>query len=103
YCSVAHPPLHSFPTRRSSDLQSAGLFLEAGRHLLPAAAGALAEGTSAAEAHAQAQAQPAAQARPPWLLFDVYAEFRALVRMYLEDRKSTRLNSSHDQISYAVF
>src|SRR2546421_8572975 len=24
-------------------------------------------------------------------------------RMALEDRKSTRLNSSHDQISYAVF
>src|SRR2546430_7554050 len=28
---------------------------------------------------------------------------RALYRMSLEDRKSTRLNSSHSQISYAVF
>src|SRR5206468_11733733 len=27
----------------------------------------------------------------------------ALARPFLRDRKSTRLNSSHDQISYAVF
>src|SRR2546430_11262220 len=28
---------------------------------------------------------------------------RALPHLFLEDRKSTRLNSSHSQISYAVF
>src|SRR2546428_8143204 len=28
---------------------------------------------------------------------------RAVAAVYAEDRKSTRLNSSHDQISYAVF
>src|SRR5690606_41884167 len=31
----------------------------------------------------------------PWLLLSVF--------VYLEDRKSTRLNSSHVKISYAVF
>jgi hypothetical protein len=61
---------------------SAGLLLEAGRHLLPAAA-ALAEPTPTAPP----PAQPAGPAlRPPWLLFDVYAEARATVRMYLDPR-----------------
>src|SRR2546427_4826535 len=32
-----------------------------------------------------------------------HAEIRALVNHGLADRKSTRLNSSHSQISYAVF
>src|SRR3712207_6847347 len=30
-------------------------------------------------------------------------EYRTRLRSYLEDRKSTRLNSSHANISYAVF
>src|SRR2546428_8169236 len=34
------------------------------------------------------------------VLADVLA---AVERLYVLDRKSTRLNSSHDQISYAVF
>src|SRR5689334_24840844 len=34
-------------------------------------------------------------------LFDVL--LRLVVEMHLEDRKSTRLNSSHSSISYAVF
>jgi hypothetical protein len=66
--------------------ESAGLIMEAGRHLLPAAAGALAGGADAAEAHARAQAQPAAPGRRPWLLFEVYAELRAMVRMYVDPR-----------------
>src|SRR2546421_1400275 len=41
--------------------------------------------------------------------FDFYYDFEALqdkypdVKFISQDRKSTRLNSSHDQISYAVF
>jgi hypothetical protein len=58
----------------------AGLLLEAGRHLLPAAAATLAE-PAPSPTHA---AEPAL--RPPWLLFDVYAEARAAVRMYLDPR-----------------
>ncbi len=61
--------------------ESAGLLLEAGRQLLPAVA-------AAAEAPAPpAQPQPAAPPlRRPWVLFDVYAELRALLRMYLDPR-----------------
>src|SRR2546427_3930690 len=34
---------------------------------------------------------------------DVYQEFSTIPGVKEEDRKSTRLNSSHSQISYAVF
>src|SRR5206468_10721380 len=61
------PPLHSFPTRRSSDLNTL-LF------------------------------------RAEGLQVGVVRDGRAqLVPDHPEDRKSTRLNSSHDQTSYAVF
>src|SRR6266852_2991956 len=61
-----HRDLHSFPTRRSSDLLDPG-----SRHLVLAGVPARSD-----------------------------AEEVAAVR---EDRKSTRLNSSHGSISYAVF
>src|SRR5438105_6067999 len=64
YCSGHHRDLHSFPTRRSSDLY----LLEHRLH-----------GSGAAE------------------LRDPTAPDAAL------DRKSTRLNSSHEWSSYAVF
>src|SRR5205814_9495947 len=74
-CSAAHRDLHSFPTRRSSDLASDAA---GGRRLLGQilkAAGTLREG--------QIQS--------------------ALAEQRKQDRKSTRLNSSHLGISYAVF
>src|SRR5947209_10869969 len=37
------------------------------------------------------------------LAAEVYPEARAIVRAHRRDRKSTRLNSSHANISYAVF
>src|SRR5437588_5401736 len=61
-----HPPLHSFPTRRSSDLAGFGGGGMHGKRSL--------EGTFLGE-------------RLPCI----------------PDRKSTRLNSSHTVISYAVF
>src|SRR5438105_12335009 len=61
---VDHQDLHSFPTRRSSDL---GSFAPRPRP------------------RASASPWPTAPARTP------------------ADRKSTRLNSSHEWISYAVF
>src|SRR5688572_33097376 len=64
-CCGAHRVLHSFPTRRSSDLCAA---------------------------HQRARHRPAQQEH---LSVDV-----AAVPL---DRKSTRLNSSHSQNSYAVF
>src|SRR5206468_12263263 len=67
---LAHRDLHSFPTRRSSDLI---------RGLLRA--------PGARQHH-----------RVVDLAADVLGQ-----NDYAIDRKSTRLNSSHDQISYAVF
>src|SRR5437763_14204034 len=70
-CSATHRDLHSFPTRRSSDLLRVQLV----------AGGALLEALEAA-------------------LHELFAEFPMLDEV---DRKSTRLNSSHRCISYAVF
>src|SRR5689334_23832934 len=70
--NAAPRDLHSFPTRRSSDLAVVGVGLE------------LAAGRE--------------DARPGRVLLE-----RELVAERREDRKSTRLNSSHSSISYAVF
>src|SRR5206468_7625047 len=67
-CYLAHLDLHSFPTRRSSDL------LVGCRQRL------------ATEAQ-----------------ISLVAALHTLSDVFSLDRKSTRLNSSHDQISYAVF
>jgi len=64
---------------------SAGVLLEAGRTLLPAAGAVLAATAAVAEAQARAQVG-AAPRQPSWLLVDVYAEARALLRMYLDRR-----------------
>src|SRR5438034_1965573 len=64
--------------------------------------------------HAQAEAQilneilnPLYASRVTAFLFGLLdalqVESRAAVRFFLRDRKSTRLNSSHTVISYAVF
>src|SRR2546421_6183131 len=44
-----------------------------------------------------------ADASEPPPIEDLYTDVYAGADEYLGDRKSTRLNSSHDQISYAVF
>src|SRR5206468_10767197 len=72
--SRPHRHLHSFPTRRSSDLPRA---LERGVR---------AAVTPSRRRTLRREPEPAVQALP-----------------VPGDRKSTRLNSSHDQISYAVF
>src|SRR5206468_12789374 len=78
YCSGHHRDLHSFPTRRSSDLK-----LALGDH---------------------AEVLCTLDSRDRALHF-LHRGDRFLRRGEgsEEDRKSTRLNSSHDQISYAVF
>src|SRR5688572_32581601 len=69
-CRRVHRGLHSFPTRRSSDLPERDRLALLDGQLL---------------------------ARLGELLL------RLVAHLGLEDRKSTRLNSSHSQISYAVF
>src|SRR5690625_6750847 len=81
HSSGHRPHLHSFPTRRSSDLQGQGHGL-----LQP----------------------PLNDAHPPACGFVVGLDAFGFGHLSepsfdLEDRKSTRLNSSHVAISYAVF
>src|SRR5205085_9686889 len=84
YSSLPHS--HSFPTRRSSDLSS----------LPPFSAGGFAKAVKKSLPHDPIAAGPLLLSLPfRFLLDSVEADFR--------DRKSTRLNSSHSQISYAVF
>src|SRR5437868_8964670 len=77
--------LHSFPTRRSSDL----LLHDAGHRLL---------GQPDVGEHSEAGTGPAAAPTDDALRDDLPAADRVD-----RDRKSTRLNSSHVSISYAVF
>src|SRR5207249_6210377 len=101
HSSADHPHLHSFPTRRSSDLSSLiesptcmtppwRIFarrppfptknFKTWRYVL-----------FAKRSHGSQSAKPSNRARP------------TVKRLPQRDRKSTRLNSSHVSISYAVF
>src|SRR5438270_473784 len=76
YCPPPH--LHSFPTRRSSDLVSPAWSQQTRRN-----------------------STRTASPSKPHILGDREVNMKWITRK--EDRKSTRLNSSHSQISYAVF
>src|SRR5206468_11510918 len=82
-CYPPHRPLHSFPTRRSSDLTARVrcLHIRDVRRRLPPIVLVDEEETGLSILHRREQS----------------------AATDAEDRKSTRLNSSHDQISYAVF
>src|SRR5204862_7727437 len=86
--SAPSPLSHSFPTRRSSDLPLTG-----NAHL-DALAGAVAEYLSR---------QYELPGIPPWAFEPVRYLDHPWHASSIEDRKSTRLNSSHVEISYAVF
>src|SRR5206468_10624857 len=99
--NLPHP--HSFPTRRSSDLPPAGMSPGAPGMSPVGPAGAPPVGAAAPGAAVTATLTPAASAAPTpevssWSSNFIIDNFRKG-----GDRKSTRLNSSHDQISYAVF
>src|SRR5690348_17961205 len=82
HCFAAHRDLHSFPTRRSSDL---GELLDVRRRqpVVPEFPGQIDD------------------RRRPQAAVEVIVQQD--LRRVTEDRKSTRLNSSHPSISYAVF
>src|SRR5206468_10992246 len=83
---AAHRALHSFPTRRSSDLPRRSLRApRAGSPRGPPPPG------------------ETPRAASPRLAPDRHDRDARRRRWTPRDRKSTRLNSSHDQISYAVF
>src|SRR5205807_4094228 len=90
-CYPAHRDLHSFPTRRSSDLLRRVTFepkssqIQLHRSLFPA--------------HVQHNENRLTPAR----VFAEIGEHVRIITIHRQDRKSTRLNSSHLVISYAVF
>src|SRR5690348_17725983 len=89
-CHGGPPSLHSFPTRRSSDLQGGREQAEQGAGGEPAQGQEepAADGGRGGRAESPAEQAVMAGVEPD----DVEG-----------DRKSTRLNSSHPSISYAVF
>src|SRR5690606_41594069 len=90
-CHRSHPALHSFPTRRSSDLGIVMYELLTGQ--LPFESDNVME---LVHSHIARRAVPPSRLNPaiPDVLGDIVLKL---------DRKSTRLNSSHVKISYAVF
>src|SRR5206468_5629499 len=98
----APPDLHSFPTRRSSDL---GLPPVASKcHIWvarPTPIEVCQEQTLPVDWCGITQRGETATNYQILPGDRIYVQSNPLVRA--EDRKSTRLNSSHDQISYAVF
>src|SRR5207245_8059006 len=90
-CSVILRHLHSFPTRRSSDL-------EANRHYGNRIRRHRGGGGSGGNYHRRDDYQ-----RGKSSAAGAHCHRRADHRHAVQDRKSTRLNSSHGSISYAVF
>src|SRR5439155_24280776 len=101
FCTAHHPDLHSFPTRRSSDLA---------RTLRPKLVAAMREqlrllGLSSTRDSLKRVIDDALVVCPS--CFRIRATYLNFARPRwggsYGDRKSTRLNSSHVAISYAVF
>src|SRR5206468_12607149 len=98
--SPGHRALHSFPTRRSSDLLSqtftAKHQVRCAVWVLPAQVAFGPERTRMLLVADERSPSPTpGSGVPPGMMMSSTLASR--------DRKSTRLNSSHDQISYAVF
>src|SRR5690606_42004067 len=89
--SAAHRALHSFPTRRSSDL---GTFLPRHRTSLGRRLPRITR--EEVVGHGRWVALHRGHVVP-------HARHVAAIDREAQDRKSTRLNSSHVKISYAVF
>src|SRR5699024_11747455 len=95
YCHYSAPHSHppSFPTRRSSDLSPHLLWELACRRIKPA------------QRFIFKHQQPAGYSTPQHLFTGNNPDSRgkSWPKQFNLDRKSTRLNSSHVSISYAVF
>src|SRR5690606_41372745 len=89
-CSRVHRDLHSFPTRRSSDLTHEASEVDEQTFFYSRETG----GTVVSSA--LFEMQKIVRERYPVDQWNIYAA-------QARDRKSTRLNSSHVKISYAVF
>src|SRR5690606_41980178 len=97
--AISHRDLHSFPTRRSSDLRRK--HFEILRPFDPLGKFARQTAVFAKHFH-EFFAAEIPQHKPEFQRTKTPAELNAVIHSVL-DRKSTRLNSSHVKISYAVF
>src|SRR5205085_11317919 len=93
-----HPELPSFPTRRSSDLAHPNGVEVVGRHHAHLRVGR--DGGLRVPFDPKRIIRPSREREQ---VGDPYRLDPGDGAQSLEDRKSTRLNSSHSQISYAVF
>src|SRR5690606_41921101 len=91
----AHRDLHSFPTRRSSDLSYTYVPLELGEYEIVLLNTNVKHSLASSAYNDRRYACEHAVS----LIQKKHADVKSL----REDRKSTRLNSSHVKISYAVF
>src|SRR5690606_41457364 len=91
YCHAAHEHLHSFPTRRSSDLY---------RHYGVRPPGGRRTGEQEPQRGTDADRRVSGEESPTAQAAEAET---AEAETAATDRKSTRLNSSHVKISYAVF
>src|SRR5207247_10399024 len=98
-----HRDLLSFPTRRSSDLYNARKWVYCPRFCVPAIRRHVAMSKPSYRAlHVALRIFSVLLAIGA--LFMIFGTRGLVIRVFLHpDRKSTRLNSSHEWISYAVF
>src|SRR5690606_41039766 len=95
-CAAHHPDLHSFPTRRSSDLPGTGR----PHHRRDRGSGQLRHSRVGGDGGGT---KTALRGRHPGPQLHPRTPRSREQRGAVTDRKSTRLNSSHVKISYAVF
>src|SRR5205085_11117818 len=93
HCSAHHRDLHSFPTRRSSDLRRPAV--DYWERAIQRRDRRTRQSHYVVERHEDESRLESQNGNGAWP-----ASRR---RLFCADRKSTRLNSSHSQISYAVF
>src|SRR5207248_10646666 len=96
-----HPDLHSFPTRRSSDL-AGRRHGEGAHHRRPTAPRDPARAVHAGR-HRHGDRTVKNDSVDTKTLMEWSAKYHTPNYVPMPDRKSTRLNSSHRTISYAVF
>src|SRR5699024_12798512 len=96
-CARAHPYPHSFPTRRSSDLNKKVAPSVEFKRTQPSGTRLLSLYLTMRSVRGLCS-NPVPKASQTLLLF-----FIPQFNYFHRDRKSTRLNSSHVSISYAVF
>src|SRR5206468_11032669 len=100
HSSATHLHLHSFPTRRSSDLSGKDAYFSVSSVIAFITLDESKNSIGCPKNNPITKPIPIIHIGPA---MKSLTRFQARILESGRDRKSTRLNSSHDQISYAVF